>query len=107
MSVAIYGTPKLVRKVSRGLFSPVPKVDSAILTITDISRERLGSISSEHFFSVLKTGFTHKRKGLVSNLEDLLGREAVLSVLAKQNHPPTARAEELSLEDWKALASIH
>jgi 16S rRNA (adenine1518-N6/adenine1519-N6)-dimethyltransferase len=107
MSVAIYGTPKLLRKVSRGLFSPAPKVDSAILVITDISRERLGSISSERFFSVLKAGFAHKRKVLVRNLEELLDRETVLSTLVSLGHPKTARAEELSLNDWKTLSSIH
>lgn len=107
MSVGIYGTPKMLRKVSRGLFSPSPKVDSAILTITDISRERLGSIDSKHFFSILKTGFAHKRKVLVRNLENLLPRSTVLEALAKRGYTASARAEELGLEDWKLLASIH
>lgn len=107
MSVGIYGAPKLVRKVSRGLFSPVPNVDSAILVITDISRDRLGSLSPERFFNVLKTGFAHKRKVLAGNLEELLGKERVIDVVVKRGYSKTVRAEELSLEDWKVLAGIH
>lgn len=107
MSVAIYGTPKVLRKVSRGLFSPSPNVDSAILTITNISRERLDTIDPKRFFSILKTGFAHKRKVLVRNLEELVSREAILATLTRQGYTASARAEELKLGDWKELAGIH
>jgi 16S rRNA (adenine1518-N6/adenine1519-N6)-dimethyltransferase len=39
VSVKAYGTPKLVMKVEARYFSPAPKVDSAIISIKDISRK--------------------------------------------------------------------
>jgi 16S rRNA (adenine1518-N6/adenine1519-N6)-dimethyltransferase len=39
ISVKAYGTPKLIKIVKAGSFTPAPKVDSAILLIDDISRD--------------------------------------------------------------------
>lgn len=39
LSVKVYGTPKYIMKVSKRFFSPAPKVDSAILAISGISKK--------------------------------------------------------------------
>ena len=38
LSVKAYGTPKYVEKVPRGAFAPAPNVDSAIIHISNISK---------------------------------------------------------------------
>ena len=39
ISVKAYGEPKMIMKVNKRYFSPAPKVDSAIISIKNISRK--------------------------------------------------------------------
>ena len=41
LSVKAYGTPKYMMKVGKRFFTPAPKVDSAIIAVTDISKKRI------------------------------------------------------------------
>ncbi|MEK7130773.1 MAG: rRNA adenine dimethyltransferase family protein, partial [Patescibacteria group bacterium] len=50
ISVKAYGEPKIIRKVSAGFFSPSPKVDSAVLKISNISKKFFQDISEKKFF---------------------------------------------------------
>lgn len=96
LSVKAYGLPKYEFTVPKGAFVPAPKVDSAVLSICDISRSQFASRKEEaRFFALVRAGFAHKRKYLSSNL-----REAGFSVSV----PEKARAEDLRLPDWLALA---
>ncbi|OGG92977.1 ribosomal RNA small subunit methyltransferase A [Candidatus Kaiserbacteria bacterium RIFOXYD1_FULL_47_14] len=96
LSVKAYGTPKYEFTVKRGAFKPVPKVDSAVLTIRDISRKNFATNKEEElFFKLLHTGFAHKRKFVRRNLAD--------AGLPQGDIPEKARAEDLSISDWLAL----
>ncbi len=123
ISVKCYGEPRIVGIVKAGSFSPAPRVDSAILAIENISKEffqntyqknppptpsfikegERGWISPEIteklFFEILKQGFAHPRKLLASNL----GVESV--VLEECGVPAKARAEDISLEEWKKITT--
>ncbi len=101
LSVAAYGMPHYEFTVPRGAFVPAPTVDSAVLTVRDISRARFASPASEdRFFALIRAGFAHKRKYLRSNLVD-----AGLALDLSEGHiPEKARAEDLALDDWLALA---
>jgi 16S rRNA (adenine1518-N6/adenine1519-N6)-dimethyltransferase len=103
ISVKAYGHPKIVAKVSRGNFSPPPSVDSAILLIENISKDFFASVDERLFFSVVRAGFAHKRKVLVSNLVTKFGAKA-REVCARCEISATARAEDVSLETLKMLA---
>ncbi len=128
ISVKAYGTPKIIMKVPARYFSPAPKVDSAIIAITDISRKNFtsppaplqntilerggmriggseGEKLEEKFFEILRAGFAHKRKKLSSNLKKLVscGSTTSARILAGLENK---RAEELSLKDWIELAKM-
>ncbi len=106
LSVAVkaYGTPIYRFTVPRGAFKPAPNVDSAVLSIQDIAG--FGTPEQEAwFFEVLRAGFAHKRKQLAKNLEPVAGRNRVRQALVENGLPEKVRAEELSLADWKQLAS--
>ncbi len=95
ISVKAYGQPKNVQKVSRGLFSPPPKVDSAILAISNISKKNFKNAEEENsFFKIVKAGFAHKRKMLKNNLADI-------GIIYETN----ARAEELPVQEWLTISS--
>jgi 16S rRNA (adenine1518-N6/adenine1519-N6)-dimethyltransferase len=101
-SVRAYGEPKVVMKVEKRYFSPAPKVDSAIISIKNISRAFFlkNGVNEKKFWEIVKAGFSHKRKKLSSNLKTLLKNEKNISLDALQNK----RAEEMTLTDWIALA---
>lgn len=104
IAVKTYGVPKLIKKVPARYFTPAPKVDSAILSIENISGNNFTSINEEHFFfEVLKSGFAHKRKQLLKNLKETHGENAV-NVFAKLKIPLTIRAEDISFTTWKELS---
>lgn len=103
LSVKAYGTPKLVMTVPARDFSPAPKVDSAILSITDISHDRLSSDKEEKFFTIIKQAFSQKRKQLAGTIPPLVSKEALVEFLTQQKLPVTARPEELSFDNWMKL----
>lgn len=104
LSVKAYGKPSLVRLVSRGSFHPPPKVESAILHIGPISRRFFRDLEEKLFFKLLKAGFAHRRKMLISNLSKIAPRTKIREALARAHKGEKVRAEELNLEDWRALA---
>ncbi|MFZ2500498.1 MAG: 16S rRNA (adenine(1518)-N(6)/adenine(1519)-N(6))-dimethyltransferase RsmA [Minisyncoccia bacterium] len=97
LSVKAYGTPKYEFTVPRGAFKPSPKVDSAVLTIRDISRKNfLTKSSEERFFALIHAGFAHKRKFVRKNLLEV--------GLPSDGIPEKARAEDLLLSVWLDLS---
>ena len=97
LSVRAYGTPTLVFTVPRGAFVPAPNVDSAVLSIQNISRKAFKTKKQEQkFFDLLHAGFAHKRKFVRNNLAS--------AGLDLGTIPEKARAEDLPLVTWLALA---
>lgn len=93
LSVKSYGHPEFVRRISKNLFSPPPKVDSAILKISGISDDffKKNKLDEKVFFETLRSAFQKKRK----MLRQSVGKKVNLPEKYK-----TARPETLSLEDW-------
>lgn len=106
LSVKAYGMPRYVRTVKAGSFNPPPKVDSAILSISDISRRHFSSVSEDSFFGLIRIGFGQKRKTLKGNLKRS-GRfesAAVERGFVKTGLADDVRAEDVPLETWFSLA---
>ena len=103
LSVKVYGDPSYICTVSRGHFTPPPKVDSAIIAISNISQEKLAEITKESFFTILHLGFGQKRKQLLGNLSAHYDRELVAAILEEAKLTPTVRAEDISIETWLFL----
>ena len=102
VSVQYYGKPRIVTKVKKGSFWPAPKVDSAVVAIENIVPN---SEEDKRFFEIVRAGFSSKRKQLAKNISNVLGiqekiiREALIEVMNNDR----VRAEELSVDDWRAL----
>jgi 16S rRNA (adenine1518-N6/adenine1519-N6)-dimethyltransferase len=97
LSVKAYGTAKLEFVVPRGAFIPAPRVDSAVLTIRDISRKNFMSRQHEsRFFEIIRAGFAHKRKFVRSNIAPLIKDAPEI--------PQKARAEDVPLPVWLTVA---
>lgn len=103
IAVKVYGTPRIVKKVPARYFTPAPKVDSAVITIENISGKNFKNNAEEkRFFEIVKAGFAHKRKQLAGNLKEIFGDDT-LAVLSRAGVQPNARAEDITLTDWLAL----
>jgi 16S rRNA (adenine1518-N6/adenine1519-N6)-dimethyltransferase len=102
ISVKLYGTPEYGGTIKAGSFFPAPKVDSAIISVRNCTREKLqnGKMEEKKFFEILKKGFAHKRKLLIKNLG--VSEE----VFEKAGIPLKIRAEDLKVEDWITLTSL-
>jgi 16S rRNA (adenine1518-N6/adenine1519-N6)-dimethyltransferase len=112
VSVKIYGEAKLLEIVKRGSFAPPPKVDSAIISISNIHNPFKNTDSQEIFFKILKACFSHKRKFLLTNLKTDLDKDSfdkyflkIQEIVLKYNNEK-ARAEDMSLDVWKEIISF-
>ncbi len=116
LSIKAYGKPKIIDKVSKKMFSPQPKVDSAILLVSDINKSFFStqnrsvsdeqSLSEQEFFKLLRAGFSQKRKKLIRNLEAVAQKENLERIFLENKLDPNSRAEDLSLEQWRNLYNV-
>jgi len=105
VAVRYYSTPKKLFDVSRGSFMPAPNVDSAVIRL-DVHGVGGDVLIAPHeetaFFKIVRAAFSQRRKQLVNPLSSVLGlqKETVKTALSAIGQSPTARAEELTLEDF-------
>jgi 16S rRNA (adenine1518-N6/adenine1519-N6)-dimethyltransferase len=110
----VYGAPSVLaqlscdvrveRRVSRTVFHPVPRVESAIAVL-----ERVRPPAPTEVRALVHAAFAHRRKALPGSLALARGaplglRERAREALGAIGHPPDVRAERLSAEDFRALA---
>lgn len=104
-AVRYFSDPRVLFPVSRGSFMPAPNVDSCVIRL-DVKKELpLSGEQERRLFTVIKGAFSQRRKTLQNTLGSSLGlpKPAVADALLKIGQKPTARAEELSLEDFIRL----
>lgn len=101
VSVQYYGEPKMIAMVPSGNFWPPPKVDSAVVAITNIQEKK----GAEEFFRFVRAGFQNKRKQLWKNVSVGLGLDGsvVKRVLLDVVGNEKVRAEELSVGEWEQV----
>lgn len=105
LSVKLYGVPKYMMKVSKRFFSPAPKVDSAIIAITDINKANIKTPKIEKlFFTILKSAFAHKRKVMRKNLEEIAPMTIIDEMFTTLSIDARARAEDIPFPLWQKIA---
>lgn len=93
LSVQLRATPRLVMRVSRGSFRPVPDVDSAVVLLTP----RPPAGDEEAVLALAKRAFAHKRKQLKASVP--------ADCFEKAGIPSSRRPQELTTDDWRSLAT--
>jgi 16S rRNA (adenine1518-N6/adenine1519-N6)-dimethyltransferase len=112
-STSAYGVPsvlaqlacdvRVARKIPRGVFHPVPNVDSVLVAL-----KRHGPAAEPALRTLVQQGFAHRRKALARSLALAPGaapgiRERAREALEALGRPADARAEALGPADWRAL----
>lgn len=105
VSVQFYCEASLGPVVPARLFTPPPKVDSQILKLTYRAKPLFPGVDTKQFFRIVKAGFSQRRKTLLNSLSAglQLSREETTALLERALVLPTARAQNLSLEEWWAI----
>lgn len=108
VSVQFYAQPQIVARLPAGAFYPKPEIDSAVVRLEVLPGPTVPVADPEHFFRVVKAGFSQKRKQLRNALSGGLRLEAATidQLLAQAAIDPKRRAETLTLAEWGALAGI-
>ena len=94
---------KIIHKVSRRVFFPVPKVDSAIVVLKPLKSPKVKVSDEELFFKIADAMFRMRRKNLKNSLKPLN-----LPPDSYKNSPIdlTRRGETLSLEEIGILTDF-
>jgi len=101
--VQAYGQVEIIRRIPRGVFLPVPDVDSTLWTIRFRDRP-LFKAPEDDFFSVVRAVYGKRRKMVRGSLRSLGDAETVLDALSKAGIDETLRGEVLSLADLDRLS---
>lgn len=106
-AVRYFSEPKLLFKVGRGSFMPAPNVDSAVIRLDIKGKKKLPDSEEQMMFRLIRAGFSQRRKQLVNPLsaELKISKAEVAELFGQVGIKPTARAEELLLEDYEKLAA--
>lgn len=93
---------KMLFTVNRNVFSPPPKVTSAIIHITPYAKP-LFDIEFEKLEKTVAAAFSQRRKMIRSSLKML--NKNIEAILEELNIDPQLRAENLEIKDFYAIAS--
>jgi 16S rRNA (adenine1518-N6/adenine1519-N6)-dimethyltransferase len=106
VSVQFYSRPRIAAHLPAGAFYPRPEVDSAVVVLDVLPSPAVPVDDVNHFFRVVKAGFSQKRKQLRNSLSGglHLSNAEVDALLAQAGVAPQRRAETLTLPEWGALA---
>lgn len=101
---------EIARVVKPTCFFPRPEVSSAIVRLSRHGREPLAPDKAERFEALTKLAFSHRRKQLATTLRHApaplaMPPERTAAMLESLGLDPRARPEELSVSQWRALAT--
>lgn len=99
--IAWYGKAKLAGSIGRNVFWPAPQVDSALVYF-----ERTRSDKNSAVFTVIDAAFGMRRKTLRQALANWAGTpQQAEKILLRAGVDPSARGEQLAIDDFVRVAS--
>lgn len=107
VSVNYYAKPEMLFTVSSGSFMPAPKVDSAVIRLNILTEPPVKVCDEKKFFSVVKAAFSQRRKVISNSISSGLSvnKAKASEILEKSGVLPTARAEQLTLQNFADIAN--
>jgi len=106
VKAAWYGSWRLAGTVSRQVFWPVPNVDSVLVAFDRDPQPRGDEHERRRVFAIVDAAFQQRRKMLRQALSGVLGGSAAAAsaVIEAAGVAPTARGEDLTIDDFIAIA---
>lgn len=105
LAVQYYAGAEILFQVSRGSFMPAPKVDSSVIRLPLRGEPPCAVKNEALLFRLIRAAFGQRRKTLPNSLCSAgYDKATLLAALESAGLSPTARAEELTLPQFAALA---
>lgn len=103
VAIQLFGTPQIVTNVPRSAFWPAPGVDSTVVAIKTHAKPIVSE--PNELMRLVRIGFSNRRQLLKNNLRAGLhmSTNEAAALIKKAGFKPTARAQELSLDQWVVL----
>jgi len=99
-----YADIKMLFKIKKTCFNPVPKVDSCFLRLTMRPHPEENTQLEEFLFKLIQTAFQQRRKNIVNSLKGMVGKEKLEESLINLGIDLNARPENLTLSNYIALS---
>lgn len=101
-----YSIPQVLFPVARGSFYPAPEVDSAVIRLDIRQSPAVTTEDEPTLFRVIRGAFSQRRKTVLNALSPALElpKAEASAMLEQAAVPSSARAEELTLEQFAAIA---
>lgn len=105
--IALRGEAKIVKRVPRTMFYPVPNVDSAVVRI-DLIENRIPVKDKSLYRETVRCAFLNRRKTLENNLVNYfkLSREQAKELLKSVGADEKARGETLSPKELASISDL-
>ena len=106
LAVAAWGNASITRTVSKQMFFPAPKVDSAVVRIDRVDG-KLKGVERKKLNRLVRASFAMRRKTLANNLSAAyaISKEEASKRIVEAGFEPTIRGEKLSLDDYLNLSN--
>lgn len=106
LAAAYYADVEQLFDVGRECFTPSPNVDSAVIKFNILKENAVSVKNEKRMFGLIKSAFLHRRKTLVNSVSasGFAEKSDLIQGLTDLNLPPTARAEQLTLEQFALLS---
>ncbi len=106
LAVQYYAQAESLFDVSRGSFIPAPNVDSRVIRLTLHKTPPCDVHNEKRMFSLIRAAFNQRRKTLTNSLMGAgFSKAAIAAACEACDIAPTARAEQLTLQDYAALSN--
>lgn len=96
--------PELKFIIPKEAFKPIPKVDSAVITMKMRKEPPISVKDRAVFLTVVKTAFSQRRKTLSNSLKSVSAE--IKDILTEAGIDPQRRPETLSIEEFGRLADL-
>ncbi len=105
VAVQVFATAKLLFTIPAAAFTPVPRVDSALVALDVRDRPAVDVADIDGFFRLVEAVFQFRRKQLGGAMGRIarIGSEAAGSRLREAGIEPERRAQTLSLTEWEGV----
>lgn len=108
LAVEYFGKAEYLFTIPKEAFTPIPKVDSAFMSIKLYKDDKYKKIVDEDiFFKYVKAAFANKRKNLLNNFTTMgISKDELRKILDEVGIKETERAENLTIEDFINLIAV-
>lgn len=105
VAVQVYARAEMVFAIPAGSFTPMPRVDSALVTLDVRDRPAVDVDDMDRFFRFAESAFQYRRKQLGGALGRMTGTTSTDAGkrLSELGIEATRRAQTLNLKEWESV----